>query len=152
MIRFRVERVVPTGPEEVYAWFSDYSDGDYVGPGFDPKEGMRRRVSAQDGARAMFTDHYAFVDLEYRADKQASTSIVATGTGKRMDGRVATTVLASPAGSTVVVEFEFAAKGGARLMATLMARHIEKVHVQHVDAFLNQFLAERQRSPAGAAR
>lgn len=150
MIQFTVERVVRAGPAEVYAWFADYSNRDYTGPDFIPDEKMNRAVMEQDETHAIFSDHYTFVDLAYRAEKHPPTSIAATGAGKRMNGTVVSTITPTVEGAKLVIEFSFEPRGGAKLMAALMKGHIEKAHIRHVDAFLKDFYAGRDKGPGAS--
>lgn len=154
MIHFVVEREVGARPEEVFDWFAEFSDRDYTGADFLQGEGMKRAVTEQDGAHAVFTDHYSFVDLAYRAEKHPPTTIQVTGVGKRMDGKVVSTITPAPGGAKLRIEFNFEPRGGAKLMAALMKGHIEKAHIRHVDAFLKEFYTARAKGhdPAGPVK
>lgn len=150
MIHFIVEREVRARPEEVFDWFAEFSDRDYTGQDFLQGEGMKRAVTEQDGTHAVFTDHYSFVDLAYRAEKLRPTTIRVSGVGRRMNGNVVSTISPAPEGARIRIEFNFEPLGGTKLMAAFMKGHIEKAHIRHVDAFLKEFYAARAGGEASA--
>jgi hypothetical protein len=147
MIRFTVERMVRGTPDEVYAWFSDYSDRDYTGPNWSPKEGMRRTVSEQDAQHATFTDFYSRTALRYRAEKRSPLGVEAVGVGDNMNGRVILKVSSAPEGSKLTIDFQFEPRGIARLFAGVMGGQIERATAHHVDCFIQDFHGSRAGGP-----
>jgi hypothetical protein len=143
MIRFTVERVVRVSPDELYAWFSDYSNRDYTGPNWSSKEGMRREVLEQDEQQAAFTDFYSRTALKYRAKKHPTLGVEADGVGDNMNGHVSLKISASPEGSKLTVEFQFEPKGIAKLFGALMSGQVERATAHHVECFLEDFYASR---------
>lgn len=143
MIRFTVERVVRGAPEELYAWFSDYSDRDYTGPNWSSTEGMRRAVLEQDERHAAFTDFYSRTALKYRADKRPPLGVEAEGVGDNMNGHVSLKISPAPEGSKLTVEFQFEPRGIARLFAGLMSGQVERATTRHVECFIKDFYAKQ---------
>jgi hypothetical protein len=143
MIRFTVERVVRGTPEELYAWFSDYSDSDYTGANWSAKEGMRRAVSEQDAQHAAFTDFYGRTALKYRATKHPPVWVEAAGVADNMNGQVSLKISPAPEGSKLTVEFQFEPRGIAKLFAGLMGGQVEKATTRQVDCFIKDFYATR---------
>lgn len=142
-IEFLVERTVPAPPDELYAWFSDYTDRDYSGSNGSPKEEMRRTVLDQDDRHAVFSDHYGRSELRYRAVKKAPSEVEADGVGSNLDGHVSVRITSAPGGARLSVRFRFEAKGIAKLFARAMKGQIERAHAAHVDQFLKDFAAAR---------
>jgi hypothetical protein len=143
MIRFTVGRVVRGSPEELYAWFSDYSDSDYTGPNWSSKDGMRRTVSEQDAQHAAFTDFYGRTALKYRADKHAPLGVEAVGVGDNMNGHVSLKISPATEGSMLTVEFQFEPRGIAKLFAGLMSGQVKRATTRQVECFIQDFYAKR---------
>ena len=136
MIHFTVERVVRVAPETLYGWMSDYSDRDYTGPNWSPKEGVRRAVSEQDAQHAVFTDFYGRTTLNYRATKQPPYGVEAEGVGNNMNAHVSLKISPTTDGSRLVVDFRFDPQGAAKLFAGLMSGAIVRATTRQVDSFL----------------
>lgn len=147
MIRFTVERVVRASPAELYGWMSDYSDRDYTGPNWSPKEGVRRSVSEQDAQYAVFTDFYGRTTLNYRATKQPPFGVEVEGVGTNMNAHVSLKVSPVTDGSKLVVEFRFEPQGAAKLFAGLMSGAIVRATTRQVDSFLADLSAVRTGTP-----
>lgn len=143
MIRFTVDRAVPSAPEELYAWMSDYSDRDYTGPNWSTGDGMRRSVSEQDAHHAVFTDFYGRTTLKYRAEKHAPVGVEAQGTADNMNAHVSLKILPAPEGSKLRIEFHFEPRGVAKLFAGLMSGAVERATIKQVDGFLADFRSAR---------
>lgn len=141
MIHFTVERVVRVSPETLYGWMSDYSDRDYTGPNWSPKEGVRRAVSEQDAQHAVFTDYYGRTALNYRATKQPPLGVEAEGVGNNMNAHVSLKISPTADGARLVVEFRFDPQGAAKLFAGLMSGTIVRATTRQVDSFLSDLSA-----------
>jgi hypothetical protein len=147
MVHYTLERVVKAKPDELYDWFTTYTDQDHSGPNWPSDGSLQRTVLEQDNDHAVYRDRYGRMELEFHVKKNPPRGIESEGVGRGITTHGRSNLSAVPEGTKVQLDLDFTPRGVGKLFFPMMRGRLEKTINEDLDNHIKDFYLEKGINP-----